>query len=315
MLTYILRKIVQSLPVVLLASFGIFMLVHVLPADPALILAGPDASQQTLDAVRARFGLDKPLLEQYWLWLSHAAHGNMGDSFISHLPVRQLIGQAFPATLELAIATLIVIVLVGIPLGVAVGLASESLFDRFVTAGAAFIIGIPNFWLGILLILVFSVSFHLLPPSGRVGLLQAPAVGWKFLVLPVMSLAPRLTSVLLLFVRTSTIDVSLEDYVRTARAKGLGGLRLRFKHVLRNALIPVLTVLSVQFSQLLAGAIVIETVFAWPGIGRLLVNAVNNLDYPLIQAILLMLVMLFIAINILTDILYGYTDPRIRVGR
>ena len=315
MLTYTFRKLGEAIPVLALASILIFGVVHMLPSDPALVLAGADASEETLDAVRARFGLDQPLPVQYMYWAGNMLRGEFGTSFISRQPVAFLIGQAFPATAELAVATMLVVIMIGIPLGVVAALAEDRPLDQILSGIASFVIGIPNFWLGIVLILVFSVSLGWLPPSGRVPLLQDPGVALRFLILPVATLTPRLSSVLLLFVRSSTLHVLSEDYVRTAKAKGLASARVAFKHVLRNAMIPILTVLSVQFAQLLAGAIVIETVFAWPGIGRLLVQGVRNLDYPLVQALLLLLVTVFIVINVLTDLLYGLTDPRIRVGR
>jgi len=313
-IVYILRRVWQAVPVLLLASMLIFSVVHLLPSDPALVLAGPDANEATLAAVRAKFGLDKPLWTQYLLWLGNVLRGDFGVSFVSQMPVSRLIAQAFPATLELALVTLAVMVVTALPLGVLAALRSGRAFDRIVTGAAAFFTGVPNFWLALLLILAFSVSFNLFPPSGRVPLLQDPGIAWRFLVLPVLALAPRLAAVLLLFVRTSTLSVLNEDFVRTARAKGLPETLIASKHVLRNAMLPILTVLSVQFAQLLAGAVVIETIFAWPGMGRLLVNAVGNLDYPVVQAVLLLLVLLFVLINILTDILYGLADPRIRLG-
>lgn len=315
MVPFIVRRLGETIPVLFLASVLIFSVVHLLPSDPAIVLAGPDASAETIEAVRQRFGLDRPLAVQYVFWVGNMLQGNFGTSFISRLPVATLIGQAFPATLELALVTLLVVIVVAIPLGLFTGLAEDSAFDRVVSGIASFVIGIPNFWLGIILILVFSVSLGWFPPSGRIPFAENPWLAIRFLALPVASLAPRLISVLLLFVRTSTLKVLSEDFVRTARAKGLSQVRVAFKHVLRNAAIPILTVLSVQFAQLLAGAIVIETVFAWPGVGRLLINAVKNLDYPLIQTLLLLLVTLFIVINIATDVLYGLTDPRVRAER
>lgn len=314
MIVYVLRRLGQAAPVLVLASLVIFMVVHLLPSDPAFVLAGPDADEATLTAVREKFGLNEPIWVQYFYWLNNVLRGDFGTSFISRLPVERLIAQAFPATLELAVVTLLVIVVTAIPLGVFAALRERGFFDQLISGTAALLTAVPNFWLAILLILAFSVSLNWLPPSGRIPLLQNPELAWRFLVLPVFALAPRLSSVLLLFVRTSTLEVLNEDFVRTAKAKGLSSVFIAFKHVLRNALLPILTVLSVQFSQLLAGAVVIETIFAWPGMGRLLVNAVGNLDYPVVQAVLLLLVFLFVLINVLTDILYGLADPRIRLG-
>lgn len=314
MLTYILSRFAQAVPIVIITTMIIFMIIHLLPGDPALTLVGADADPMTLHAVRERLSLNKPLPIQYVDWIGRTLRGDLGLSYVSSLPVQQLIAQAFPATIELAVSTIILVILVAVPLGLAAAFAENSLFDRSVSGTAAFLIGIPNFWLAILLILLFSVTLHWLPPSGRVPFAQDPVLAVRFLVLPVLALVPRLASVLLLFVRAATLETMTEDYVRTARAKGLPASHIAWKHVLRNALLPILTVLSVQFAQLLSGAVVIETVFAWPGMGRLLINAVSNRDYPVIQAALLLFVVMFILINILTDILYGIADPRIRLN-
>lgn len=315
MLTYVVQRFGQSVPVAILASLLVFMLIHLLPGDPALTIAGADADDATVAAVTERLGLDQPLWLQYTTWLGRVVQGDFGTSFVSGLPVSRLIAQAFPATLELAVVALLLVIFLAIPLGVLCAFSEDSPFDRVVSGLAAFLIGVPNFWLAILLILVFSVSLQWFPPSGRVPLLADPAVAVRFLALPVLALVPRLASVLLLFVRASSLDVRGEDYVRTARAKGLPERMVATKHVLRNAMLPILTVISVQFAQLLSGAIVIETVFAWPGMGRLLVTAVNNRDYPVIQTVLLIFVFAFVLINVLTDFLYGIADPRIRSGK
>ena len=315
MLTYVVQRLGQSVPVAILASLLVFMLIHLLPGDPALTIAGADADDATVAAVTERLGLDQPLWLQYTTWLGRVVQGDFGTSFVSGLPVSRLIAQAFPATLELAVVALLLVIFLAIPLGVICAFSEDSPFDRVVSGLAAFLIGVPNFWLAILLILVFSVSLQWFPPSGRVPLLADPAVAVRFLALPVLALVPRLASVLLLFVRASSLDVRSEDYVRTARAKGLPERLVASKHVLRNAMLPILTVISVQFAQLLSGAIVIETVFAWPGMGRLLVTAVNNRDYPVIQTVLLLFVFAFVLINVLTDFLYGIADPRIRSGK
>lgn len=314
MFTYIGRRLLSSIPVLLMASFAIFALIRVLPGDPVSVLAGPDARDEVLLAVREKYGLDKPLLVQYWIWGSMVLSGDLGTSLLSRLPVARLIGQAFPATLELAFVSFLITLIVGVPLGVVAATRANSSYDQLITNVAAFLTGVPGFWLGLLLILAFSVNLQWFPPSGRIPLFSDFTGAMRHLALPVLSLTPRLIAVLFLFVRSATMDVRRQDFVRTAISKGLSARTVSFKHVLRNALIPVITVLSVQFSRLLAGAVVIETVFAWPGLGRMLVNAVINLDYPVVQAALLLLVGLFIVLNTLTDILYGIADPRIQVG-
>ena len=314
MSTYILRRILQSVPVLLLASIAVFLLVHLVPGDPALLLAGPDATPEVVAAVRRDMGLDAPLPVQYALWAGHVLQGDLGRSYISRLPVTQLIRNALPATVELALAAMAIAILFALPTGILSAVKRQSLPDWIVTALNGLALGVPNFWLGILLIILFALILNWLPPGGRVELLSNPGVAWKSLVLPAVTLGIPIGAALSRFTRAAMLEVLHEDYIRTARAKGLPGWGVIARHAIRNALIPIVTVLGIQFGRLLGGAVIVESVFAWPGVGRMILQAVLNRDYLLVQGALLLLVVTFIIINLLVDLLYGALDPRIRLS-
>jgi ABC-type dipeptide/oligopeptide/nickel transport system permease component len=314
MTTFIFRRVLQAIPVLILASVGVFLLLHLVPGDPALLLAGPDATPEVVAAVRKDMGLDQPLPVQYALWMSHALRGDLGKSYISRLPVWQLIQNALPATIELTLAALVVAIVLGIPTGILSAINRQSLPDWAITVVNGLSLAIPNFWLGILLIIFFALILNWLPPGGRVDFMSKPGAAWKTLLLPALTLALHISAVLSRFTRASMIEVLHEDYIRTARAKGLSGLGVISRHALRNALIPIVTVLGIQFGRLLGGAVIVESVFAWPGVGRMVLQAVLNRDYLLVQGALLLLVLAFIVINLIVDLFYGLLDPRIRLA-
>jgi peptide/nickel transport system permease protein len=310
---YTVRRLFQLIPVILLSSFLVFMLLHLVPGDPAETVAGPDATPDVIQAVRQKMGLDQPLLVQYGIWLGHIARADLGESYISRMPVVDLVGYAFPATMQLALAALFLALAISLPLGVLASLRQGSKLDLFVQGYTALGLGVPNFWLGILLILVFALVLGVLPPGGRIDPLQSPALGLKTLILPAVTLGIQISAVFTRFVRTAMLEVLHEDYVRTARAKGLRERVVVVRHALRSALVPVVTVVGLQFGRLLGGAVVVESVFAWPGVGRLIIQAVEQRDYTVVQAALLGLVAVFLLINLMTDIAYAFLDPRIRL--
>ena len=312
-MVFIGRRILQAIPVILLASIPIFMLLHAAPGDPALMVAGEDASESTIAAVRRELGLDRPIYIQYVTWLADLARGDLGRSFLSELPVSQLIAQRLPATLELAVTAMILSVLIAIPVGALAAVHRGKLLDRIVTVGTTAGIAIPNFWIGILLVLAFGLTFRLFPAGGRVPLMDDPLQGFRHLLLPALTLAITLSSNLARFVRASMLEVLPEDYVRTARSKGLRENVVVFRHALRNSLIPMLTVLGIQFGRLLAGSIIIESIFNWPGIGSLMLSAIRSRDFPVIQGTLALFMLIVILTNLVTDLLYGVVDPRIRL--
>jgi peptide/nickel transport system permease protein len=311
---FVLRRLIEALPVLFLATMVIFLGLRTLPGDPALVLAGQDASPQTLAAIRAANGLDQPLPVQYVIWLGNVIRGDFGVSFFTRAPVSQLIAQRAPATLELGIAGMLLTVLLGIPTGVLAAVRQRRPSDWVVSAFNGLAVAVPGFWLGILAILLFSLLLGWLPPGGRGDLVRDPMLELKFLVLPAVTLALPGAAGLSRLVKASMLEVLGDDYVRTARAKGLAQSSVVWRHALRNALVPVATVLGLQFGRLLGGAVITESVFSWPGLGRLIRDSIGNRDYAVVQACLLLLVLLFIVINLMTDIAYGALDPRIRLG-
>ncbi len=315
MLAFVARRLVQSIPVVFLSSVMVFLLLHLVPGDPAVALAGSDASPDTVLAIRAELGLDRPLPIQYGIWIGRVLQGDLGRSYASKLPVGEQIAQRIPATLELTAAGLVLALLVSIPTGVLAAVRERGPADWLVSTFNAFAIAVPNFWFGILMIILFGLVLGWLPPSGRGDFGQEPGQAWKFLILPAVTLALNQSAILSRFVKSSMLEVMHEDYIRTARAKGLGEWLVIRRHVLRNALVPVATVLGIQFGRLLGGAIVVESVFAWPGLGRLILQGIGNRDYAIVQGALLLLVVTFVVVNLMTDLLYGLLDPRIRFSR
>lgn len=314
MIGFAARRLAQAVPVMFLATVGVFLLLHLLPGDPAALMAGPDAPPATIDSVRQDMGLDQPLPVQYLVWLQHVARGDLGKSIFSKLPVAQLIGQRAPATIELALVGELLTILIALPLGIFAAVKQRTPFDWVVSSFTSFGLAIPNFWLGILLILLFAVALGWLPPGQRGDLLRDPVGEAKFLVLPAITLALPLAMNLSRLTKASVLEVLYEDHVRTARSKGLSSSSVVTGHVLRNALVPIVTAISLDIGRLLGGALIVETIFSWPGLGTLMLTAVGNRDYVIVQACLLILVGVFIVVNLVADLSYGFLDPRIRMS-
>ena len=314
MIGFAARRLAQAVPVMFLATVGVFLLLHLLPGDPAALMAGPDAPPATIDSVRQDMGLDQPLPVQYLVWLQHVARGDLGKSIFSKLPVAQLIGQRAPATIELAVVGELLTILIALPLGIFAAVKQRTPFDWVVSSFTSFGLAIPNFWLGILLILLFAVALGWLPPGQRGDLLRDPVGEAKFLVLPAITLALPLAMNLSRLTKASVLEVLYEDHVRTARSKGLSSSSVVTGHVLRNALVPIVTAISLDIGRLLGGALIVETIFSWPGLGTLMLTAVGNRDYVIVQACLLILVGVFIVVNLVADLSYGFLDPRIRMS-
>lgn len=313
MAIHVLRRLMQAVPVMLFASIFVFSILQMVPGDPANNLAGPDASDEDVEIIRERLGLDKPVPEQYLEWIGNALTGDLGDSFRSSRPVTELLKDALAPTLELTLVAFAVELIIGLVLGVMAGTRLRSAWDWGLSAFTIVGIAIPHFVLG--LVLIYFVSFKLgwLPIGGRVPLTEDPVEGLRYLVLPALVLGLTGAAVLARFVRTSISQVMNQDYIRTARAKGLAGRAVVIRHALRNGLVPVVTVIALQFAALLTGSVVVENVFSRPGVGRLVVGAIQARDYPVVQGALLFLVFGFILINLMADIMYGVLDPRIRV--
>jgi peptide/nickel transport system permease protein len=305
---YVIRRLLQAIPVLVLTSGLVFLLLHLVPGDPATILAGPDAEPEVLEAVRKDLGLDQPLPVQYVKWVGHALHGDLGKSQISGLPAWSLLAIALPATLELTVAALLLALFIAVPTGLLAAIHQRRSADLAISTFTAVGLALPNFWVGILLILLFALALGWLPPAGRADLLRDPVQALRHLALPALTLAIPQSAIFSRFLKASVVEVLREDYVRTARAKGLAEASVLARHVIRNALIPVVTVLGMQFGRLLGGAVIIESVFAWPGVGRLMLKAIGDRDYAVVQGGLLILVMTFVLINLATDLSYGFLE-------
>jgi len=301
---YVLRRLLLAVPTVLGVVTLVFVLVHLIPGDPVDVMLGETARAADKAQLRRRLGLDRPLATQYVRYLYHLARGDLGRSLQSGRPVRDLIVARYPATVELAGGALLVAVLCAAPLGIAAAARPRSALDAACRALAVVGTAVPNFWLGPFLILVFAIGCEWLPVSGRGGVAH--------LVLPAVTLGMGMAAILARMLRGSLLERLGDDYISTARAKGLGERRVLFKHALRNAALPVVTILGLQAGGLLAGAIITETIFAWPGIGRLTLLAIQARDYPLVQGCILVIALSYVVVNLGTDLLYGLIDPRVR---
>jgi peptide/nickel transport system permease protein len=312
MITYIGGRILQAIPVLLLASIAVFLVLRLVPGDPAVALAGEDASDERVQQIREQLGLTDALPVQYVRWLGNLVRGDMGESFRTRLPVSRLLSISLPPTIELTLAAYPIALAIGIPLGVLAGMRPRSFWDWGLSGYTLISIGIPNFLLGILFLYVFAVQLGWLPAAGRVSFFDDPVQSLRHLFLPALALGSGLAAVLARYTRTAVSEVMGQDYIRTARAKGLAGSTVVMRHALRNSLIPVVTIAALQVGNLLAGAVVVEQVFTRPGLGRLVVEAIANRDYLIVQSTLVVLVTIFVAVNLAADIAYGFLDPRVR---
>ncbi|HUX85681.1 MAG TPA: ABC transporter permease [Chloroflexota bacterium] len=312
MAKYAIIRIAQAIPTLLLSSIFVFLTVRLIPGGPGRAMLGADAPESQVKALEASLGLDRPLPVQYVQWLWGVLHGNLGQSLVNGIPVVELIGPKLEATLELTIAALIVATIVALALGVTSALRARQLPDVIIGLVSSLLLGIPNFWLGLVLILVFAVGLNWLPAGGRVGILVSFGLGLKFLILPAVTLGLGVGIVQSRYIRTSLLEVLNQDYIRTARAKGLTSGAVVLRHAFRNALIPIITIFGLQIGGMLGGAVVVESVFGWPGLGRLLIDSINNRDYIVVQAGLLYLVTLFVLVNLAVDLMQGVIDPRAR---
>ncbi|MDQ3026571.1 MAG: ABC transporter permease [Pseudomonadota bacterium] len=321
MLDFAIRRFGQSLFVLVVMSFLVFLGVYAI-GNPIELLVNPQADAVERARATAALGLDKPILEQYGTFLARAASGDLGRSFVFNIPAIQLILERLPATLELAAAAMVIAIAIGIPLGLIAGLRPHSIAGRAIMAGSILGFSLPTFWVGLVMIMLFSVHLGWLPPNGRgetVMLLGIPVSfltwdGLQHLAMPALNLALFKLSLLIRLTRASTREAVLQDYVKFARAKGLGPGRVVGVHVMKNILIPIVTVIGLELGSVIAFAIITESIFAWPGTGKLLIDSINQLDRPVIVAYLLVIVTIFIAINFLVDILYSILDPRVRLG-
>jgi peptide/nickel transport system permease protein len=320
MLAFMLRRIGQSAFVMAAMALLVFVGVFAL-GNPIDILINPEADQLEREQAIVRLGLDKPLWQQFWIFLSSAATGDLGKSFVHGVPAIDLIVSRMPATLELAMVALLLSIGIGIPLGLIAGVAPRSFLGRTIMTGSIFGFSLPNFWLGLMLILLFAVELKLLPAGGRGETEAVLGIQWSFLtvdglkhlILPALTLAIYKASLVVRLAYAGTREVLLQDFVKFARAKGLKRRRIIGVHVLKAILIPVVTVIGLELGSMIAFAVVTETVFAWPGMGKLLIESIYRLDRPVIVAYLIVVVALFVVINLVVDILYTLLDPRVRL--
>lgn len=304
MRSFILRRLLLTLPTVWGVVTLVFLLIHLIPGDPVEVMLGESALPADREALRMELGLDRPILEQYGDFLIGLSKGDLGRSLHQREPVLGLILKRYPATLQLTLAAMAISLVISLPAGILSGIRQYSLVDHSTMFMALLGVSMPNFWLGPLLILVFSIRLGWLPVSGRGGI--------EHLVLPALTLGASMAAIVARMTRSSVLEVLREDYVVTARAKGLSEGTVILKHVLRNAMLPVLTVVGLQFGALLAGAIITETIFSWPGLGTLLVNAIQTRDYPIVQGCVLMISVSYVVVNLFTDLVYALIDPRIQ---
>lgn len=304
MLRFLVRRLVLTIPVVLGVATLVFSLIHLVPGDPVQAMLGESASPADMAELRGRLGLDRPLIAQYGTFLKGLAVGNLGTSLRTNEPVASAIAERMPATFELAIAAMALAVVFAVPLGIIAAVRAGTAVDHAATTVALVGISMPTFWLGPLLAIVFSVTLGWFPVSGRGTLAH--------LVLPAVTLAAPLAAVLARMTRASVIEELRELYVVAARARGVSRMRAVLQHAFRNSLIPIVTVLGLQFGAVLTGAVITETIFAWPGVGRLLIQSIGFRDYPLVQGCILLIAITYVSMNLLTDLLYGFLDPRIR---
>ena len=329
---YLLRRLVLTIPVLIGVSIIVFTIMHVIPGDPVrLLFAGTGATEEQVQAMRRELGLDRPLVIQYLDYMAKAVRGDFGQSLHFKQPVLELILERMPATIELALASLFIALVIAFPIGILSALKRHTIIDYMVMTGATLGISLPTFWIGILLIMLIAVNLNLLPGFGRIDydvhlervtgfLLLDSLLTWNLpafrsalahLILPAVALGTAIATFSTRLIRSSMLEVIGQDYVVTARAKGLRGRIVTSRHVLRNALIPVVTLVGVQIGNLLGGAVVTETIFAWPGIGRLVIQAINNRDFLLVQGVIIFFALIRIVINLVTDVLYVWIDPRI----
>ena len=312
MTAYVLRRLIQMLPVLLIASFAIFAMIYAVPGGPVAVIVGENAGQEEIAEAIRRYGLDRPMFVQYLDWLGRAATGDFGLSLHSRQPVLQLIGERLPATLQLALAAITVALAIGIPVAIASAVRPNSWLDRLLSGWSALALGVPTFWLGILLILLFAVELRWLPSASRhVAFWEAPVDALSSLALPALTLGTYVSGILARFLRASLIGEARADYVRTARAKGVPENRIVGLHIMRNALLPFVTIVGLMMANFIGGAVVTEAVFTYPGLGRLLIQAINTRDYPLLQGCILVILVAYMLINLTVDMLYAWIDPRI----
>ena len=308
---YIVRRLLTSIIVLFMVTLLVFGALHIIPGDPTTLMLGMEATEEARQTLRHQLGLDLPVHIQYLTWLGKVLRGDLGQSLALKDDISKLLVQRLPTTIPLAVLTMLIAVVIALPAGVLSALKRSSKTDWLISVFAFAGLSLPNFWVGVLLILVFSLYLRVLPPGGYVSIMDDPAEGIRRLLMPAVALGAALAASLTRMTRSSMLEVMGQDYIKTARAKGLAERTVIVAHALRNALIPTVTVLGLQIGQLLGGALIIEEIFSLPGVGRLTIHADYDRDFPLVQGAVLFIAMVFSMVNLLVDILYVYLDPRI----
>lgn len=304
-LNYLIKRLFSAVFVLLGITTFVFLLIHLVPGDPVEVMLGETARPADREALRHALGLDLPVLQQWWQFLTGIAHFNLGESLHSKRAVSQLLIERLPATAMLSIASMSIAIIIALPLGILAAVYKDSIWDRLAMMTAMLGVSIPNFVMGPLLILIFALWLGWFPVSGKEG--------FSSLVLPAITLGTALAAILSRMVRASMLDVIQEDYIRAARARGLSEVRVLGLHALRNAALPVITILGMQFGALLAGAVITETIFAWPGVGQLMIESIQKRDYPVVQACVLLISFTYVLVNLITDLSYITLDPRVKL--
>jgi peptide/nickel transport system permease protein len=314
MQAYVLRRLLQGVVVVLIVTMVVFLCLNLLPGDPVIARQGTwsGASPEFVAQLRHEMGLDRPIPERYVFWLANAVRGELGVSYITQEPVGRLISQKLPATIELAVAAFALALLLAVPAAIVAATHQNTWIDWTVTGFVTIGMAVPGFWLGIMLMLLFAVELRWVPSVGYEPILTDPAANLRHLALPALTLGLIIAAPIMRFLRSSLLDVMRQEYVTVARAKGLGEAAVLMRHQLRNAILPTLTFVGLQFGTLIGGAVIIEWVFSWPGMGWLTVDGVFKRDYSIVQGTVTMIAIAFVALNLLIDLLYPYLDPRIR---
>jgi peptide/nickel transport system permease protein len=312
---YILQRLFFIIPVAFLVSFLTFMIIHLVPGDPARVLLGSEATPETVAALRQQLGLDKPLLAQFGLWFWQLLHGNLGQSIQLQQPVLNAFVQRLPVTAELGVCALLFSLVLAFPLGIYSATHRNTWVDWLVNVLTLISTAIPGFVLGLLLILIFAVSIRIFPPGGYAPLSEDPLGNIRDLILPMITLGTGTVAVNMRQIRANMIEVLSQDYIRTARSKGLLERRVQYLHALRNAIIPVITVIGLQVGAIIGGAFVVETIFLWPGVGQLAVSSILAKDYPMVQGVVLLSAFSYMAANLIVDVCYAFLDPRIRFDK
>ena len=315
MARYLILRAMSVIPTLFGITVLVFLVTVFIPGDPAQVLAGAEAPPEVVASLRHEFGLDQPIHVRYGIWLANIARGNLGESYFSHQTVLRLVGRAFPVTLELATLSLLVALAIAVPSGIVSAVKASSWFDLGATAFGFVGLSIPGFWLGIMLIYLFGAHLRWLPAGGFIPLSQGLVANLRSMILPAVALGTFASTQLMRYLRAGMLDVLNADYVRTARAKGLADAVVLVHHAMRNALIPFMTVLGVQMGYLLGGTVITESVFALPGVGRLVLTAILNRDYQVAVGIILLIATAFVLVNLVVDLLYPALDPRVRIGQ